>query len=156
MAETSAPSSPIAGLILAGGQGRRMGGDKALRLLGGTPLVGHAIARATPQVGPLAISANGSAPFADFGLPILADSVPGFVGPLAGILAGMDWAAEQGLTSIASFPCDAPLFPRDLVARLAEARGARARCWPAPGRGAGAIRYSRYGRPKCGRRYASR
>ena len=122
MAETSAPSSPIAGLILAGGQGRRIGGDKALRLLGGKPLLGHAIARATPQVGPLAISANGPARLADFGLPILADSVPGFAGPLAGILAGMDWAAALGLASIASFPCDAPFFPRDLVSRLAEAR----------------------------------
>ena len=137
MAETSAPSSPIAGLILAGGQGRRMGGDKALRLLGGKPLLGHAITRASPQVGPLAISANGSVRLADFGLPILADGVPSFAGPLAGILAGLDWAAALGVALIASFPCDAPFFPLDLVARLAEARqreGAVLACATSAGR----------------------
>ena len=119
----SAQNSRIAGIILAGGQARRLGGDKALRPLGGMPVLAHAIAHAAPQVAALALSANGDpAPFQAFALPILADSVPGFVGPLAGILAGLDWAAREGMDTLASFACDAPFFPRDLVARLGAAR----------------------------------
>jgi molybdopterin-guanine dinucleotide biosynthesis protein A len=123
MVEISDPESPIAGIVLAGGLARRLGGDKAWRLLGGRPLLAHAVGRAAPQVARLAISAHDDAArLGAFGLPILADSVPGFVGPLAGILAGMDWAADQGLDLLASFACDAPFFPVTLVGRLAEAR----------------------------------
>jgi molybdopterin-guanine dinucleotide biosynthesis protein A len=111
--------------VLAGGQARRLGGDKPLRPLGGQPLLAHVLARATGQTALLAISANEAGTrFAAFGAPVLPDTVPGFLGPLAGILAGMEWAADQGYGDLASFPCDAPFFPRDLVARLA---GARAR-----------------------------
>jgi len=115
----------IAGIVLAGGAARRLGGDKALRLLGGKTLLDHAISRARPQVAALAVSANsGDAAYRAPGLPVLADSAPGLPGPLAGILAGMDWAASSGMAWLASFPCDAPFFPRDLVARLTAARAA--------------------------------
>jgi molybdopterin-guanine dinucleotide biosynthesis protein A len=123
MAEVSGRGPPIAGIVLAGGQARRMGGDKALRPLGGVPLLARAIERALPQVATLAVSAHGDAArMAQFGLPLLADSVAGFLGPLAGILAGMDWAAAENYTDLASFACDAPFFPADLVARLVSAR----------------------------------
>jgi molybdenum cofactor guanylyltransferase len=122
MVEMSVPTQSIAGIVLAGGQARRLGGDKALRRLGTKSLIENAISRSEPQVATLALSANGDpTPYRPFGLPILADSVP-FVGPLAGILAGMDWAAGRGFDTLASFPCDAPFFPPDLVARLADAR----------------------------------
>lgn len=123
MVEHNDLSGRIAGIVLAGGQARRLGGDKALRLLGGKSLLEHAISLARPQVATLALSANGDpGPLRPFGLPILPDPVPGFVGPLAGILAGMDWAAAAGIAWLASFPCDAPFFPPDFVARLAAAR----------------------------------
>ena len=111
----------MAGLVLAGGQSRRMGGgDKSLRLLGGRPLIAHVIDRLAPQVGPLAISANSDpALFRAFGLPVLADTVAGSAGPLAGVLAGMVWAARDPvLTHLATAATDTPFFPRDLVARL--------------------------------------
>jgi molybdenum cofactor guanylyltransferase len=114
----------IAGIVLAGGLARRMGGgDKGLRLLGGRPLLAWVIERARPQVEALALNANGDpARFAALGLPVVADPVEGFPGPLAGVLAGMDWAAGQGaFTHVASFACDAPFLPRDLVKRLAAA-----------------------------------
>jgi molybdenum cofactor guanylyltransferase len=111
----------IAGVVLAGGRARRLG-DKPFRPLGGKPLVAHAIARAADQVAVLAISANEPSRFAEFRLPVLSDTIAGFVGPLAGILAGMEWAAAQGYADLASLPCDAPFFPRDLVTRLAAAR----------------------------------
>jgi molybdenum cofactor guanylyltransferase len=114
-------TEPIAGVILAGGQSRRMGGgDKCLRLLGGRPLLAHIIERAAPQVAALVLNANGDPTrFQAFGLPVVADSVPDFAGPLAGILAGLDWAAAHApqCSYIASFAGDAPFFPRDLVAR---------------------------------------
>jgi molybdopterin-guanine dinucleotide biosynthesis protein A len=113
----------IVGLLLAGGLSRRMGGgDKSLRLLGGRPLLGHVIDRLRPQVSALVLNANGDpARFAPFGLPVVADSVPDFAGPLAGILAGLDWAAANrpDCPLVASVATDAPFLPTDLVERLA-------------------------------------
>ena len=113
----------IVGLLLAGGLSRRMGGgDKALRLIGGRTLLDHVIDRMRPQVAALVLNANGEpARFARFGLPVVADSVPDFAGPLAGILAGLDWAADNRpqCAHIVSVATDAPFLPVDLVARLA-------------------------------------
>jgi molybdenum cofactor guanylyltransferase len=114
----------IAGVLLAGGQSQRMGGgDKCLRLLAGKPILAHVIERARPQVTALVLNANGDlARFADFGLPVVADDIAGFAGPLAGVLAGLDWAAANvaGATHVASFATDAPFLPRDLVKALRE------------------------------------
>jgi molybdopterin-guanine dinucleotide biosynthesis protein A len=119
-------TSQILGVVLAGGQSRRMGGgDKALLDLGGRPLIAHVIERARPQVGALIINANGDPlRFASFGLPILADTIPGFPGPLAGLLTGLRYAAAHGFTAIAAFPADTPFPPPDQVARLARALAA--------------------------------
>ncbi|NJM83936.1 MAG: molybdenum cofactor guanylyltransferase MobA [Tabrizicola sp.] len=108
----------IFGVILAGGQGRRMGGaDKALLTLGGVPLIRHAVNRLDPQVEDLAISANGDPlRFAAFGRDILSDDQP--MGPLSGVLAALDWAAARGATAVVSCPVDAPFAPGDLVPRL--------------------------------------
>ena len=108
----------IFGVILAGGDGRRMGGaDKALLSLSGYTLLSRVIARAEPQVARLALSANGNADrFAGYDLPVLADSVP--LGPLSGILAALRWAAPLGATAVVSFAVDTPFFPGDLVPRL--------------------------------------
>ena len=108
------------GVILAGGQARRMGGgDKGRLMLGGRSLLERVIGRLGPQVGALALNANGDpARFADLGLPVLPDSLPDHPGPLAGVLAGMDWAAAQGAEAIVTAAADTPFFPRDLVARL--------------------------------------
>ena len=114
------------GVILAGGEGRRMGGaDKALLPLAGRPLVWHAMDRLSPQVESLAISANGDpARLAKLGLPVLPDAER--LGPLAGILAALDWAAQRGATAVVSVAVDTPFFPGDLVPRLAlAAEGAR-------------------------------
>jgi len=115
----------VAGVLLAGGLSRRMGGgDKCLRDLGGRPILAHIIARAAPQVGALVLNANGDpARFADFALPVAADVVEGYAGPLAGVLTGLDWAADNapGDDWLASFACDAPFFPEDMVARMADA-----------------------------------
>lgn len=112
----------IAGVLLAGGQSQRMGGgDKCLRLLAGKPILAHVIERARPQVAALVLNANGDAArFAAFGLPVVADDIAGFAGPLAGVLAGLDWAAANlpQATHVASFATDAPFLPRDLVAAL--------------------------------------
>jgi molybdenum cofactor guanylyltransferase len=117
---------PVLGVILAGGLARRMGGgDKALRPLAGVTLLGRVIARAAPQVATLCLNANGDpSRFAQWGLAVVPDDVPGAPGPLAGILAALDWAAmtRPEIDLVASFPCDAPFIPRDLVARLAAAR----------------------------------
>ena len=110
------------GVILAGGQARRMGGaDKALIPLGGTTLIERAIARASVQAGDLVINANGDPKrFAHLGLPVVADPVGGFVGPIAGILAGFAWmrANRPNARWLASFACDCPFFPMDMVERL--------------------------------------
>src|SRR4029077_15450273 len=124
----------VLGLLLAGGLSRRMGGgDKALRLLGGYSLLERVIDRMRPQVSALVLNANGDpARFAGFGLPVVADSIPDFAGPLAGILAGLDWAAEHrpDCPLVASVATDAPFLPADLsAASLAawEVRGAKLR-----------------------------
>jgi molybdenum cofactor guanylyltransferase len=114
----------IVGLLLAGGQSRRMGGgDKALRLIGGVPLLERVIERLRPQVDTLVLNANGDpGRFAKFGLPVVPDSVPDFAGPLAGVLAGLDWAAlyRPDCPFVVSTATDAPFLPTDLVMRLAE------------------------------------
>jgi molybdenum cofactor guanylyltransferase len=113
------------GVILAGGQARRMGGgDKALLMLGEQTLLARVVARLAPQVGGLALNANGDAArFSAFGLPVIADSVDGFAGPLAGVLAGLDWAATQGVDHIVTAAADTPFFPLDLVDRLQTSGG---------------------------------
>ncbi|SEL18198.1 molybdenum cofactor guanylyltransferase [Roseovarius nanhaiticus] len=107
-------------IILAGGRATRMGGgDKGLLPLGDTTLLDHVIDRIAPQVAGAALNANGDpARLARFGLPVLADPVEGFVGPLAGVLAGMDWGAQQGAETVVSVAADTPFFPCDLVPQL--------------------------------------
>lgn len=109
-------------VILAGGQARRMGGgDKGRLMLGDTSLIQRVIDRITPQVHSVVLNANGDLTrFDDLGLPVVPDSVANYPGPLAGVLAGMDWAAEQGHDWLISVAADTPSFPRDLVQRLAE------------------------------------
>lgn len=109
-------------VILAGGQANRMGGgDKGRLMLGDQSLIQRVIERITPQVDAVVLNANGDlSRFDDLELPVVADSIEGFPGPLAGVLAGMDWAAEQGHEWLISVAADTPSFPRDLAARLAE------------------------------------
>jgi molybdopterin-guanine dinucleotide biosynthesis protein A len=111
------------GVILAGGQATRMGGgDKGLLSLGDGSILDHVIARLAPQAGALALNANGDAVrFAHLDLPVLPDPVADFPGPLAGVLAGLDWAAGEGAETIVTVAADTPFFPRDLVARLQDA-----------------------------------
>jgi molybdopterin-guanine dinucleotide biosynthesis protein A len=114
------------GLVLAGGLARRMGGgDKARIRIGDTTILQRVLACLTPQCRGVVVNANGDpARFADSGLPIVADSVPDFAGPLAGILAGLDWAAAHAPETdwLLSVPGDCPFLPGDLAARLHEAR----------------------------------
>ena len=122
-----APAAPaILGVILAGGLARRMGGgDKPLRPLGGRPLLGHVLARLRPQVAAVILNANGEAArFAGLALPVVADSLPGQPGPLAGVLAALDWAATHrpDLPTLLSVPGDTPFLPADLATRLEAAR----------------------------------
>ena len=115
------------GAVLAGGLSRRMGGgDKALAALAGEALLAHVIRRARPQVARLVLNANGDAArFAEFGLPVVADGVPGRAGPLAGVLAAMEWAARRAPETalVATFPADSPFVPADFVERLRAALG---------------------------------
>lgn len=108
-------------VILAGGQANRMGGgDKGRLMLGDQSLIQRVIDRITPQVDAVVLNANGDlSRFDDLGLPVVADSIADFPGPLAGVLAGMDWAAEQGYEWLISVAADTPSFPRDLAERLA-------------------------------------
>ena len=116
------PTTGVIGILLAGGQARRMGGgDKCLRQLAGRTLLARIIERARPQVDALVLNANGDpARFAAYGLPVAPDVIEGFAGPLAGVLTGMDWAAENAADArlIATFPTDAPFLPQDMVARM--------------------------------------
>ena len=120
-------SSTIAGLILAGGLSRRMGGEKPLQLLAGQPMISRVISRIAPQVERLAINANSDpAPFLEYGLPVLPDTIGGHLGPLAGVLTGMEWAAElPGVTHLVSAATDTPFLPLDLVARFSAISGPR-------------------------------
>jgi len=117
---------PTLGVILDGGRARRMGGaDKGLSPLGGKPLIAHAVERLAPQCKTLAISANGDeGRFAQFGLPVLPDDPQKFAGPLAGVLAGLEYCARLELLYAATLPADTPFAPPDFVARLHEARRA--------------------------------
>lgn len=133
--------APIVGVLLAGGQSRRMGGgDKSLRLLGGKTILARVIERARPQVAALVLNANGDPTrFADYGLPVAADVVEGYAGPLAGVLTGMEWARANVPEALwlASFATDAPFLPTDLVERLGEAvadEGADMACASSAGR----------------------
>lgn len=115
----------ISGVILAGGLATRMGGgDKGLRRVGGRRLIDLVVDRLGPQCSDLALNANGDpARFEYLDLPVLADSLPDHPGPLAGVLAGLDWAAQQGADHIVTVAADTPFFPRDLVDHLWAARG---------------------------------
>lgn len=118
MTATVPPVPDLPGIILAGGRATRMGGgDKGLLDLGGQTVLARVIA----QLGcAAAISANGDpARFAQYGLPVLADTLPGHPGPLAGVLAGMDWAAARGAAAIVTAAADTPFFPADLASTLA-------------------------------------
>ncbi|HEC90385.1 MAG TPA: molybdenum cofactor guanylyltransferase MobA [Alphaproteobacteria bacterium] len=115
----------VAGVILAGGKSLRMGGgDKSLVMLGDKPLIAHVIERVRPQVADLIINAGGNAErFGDFGLDVLADTIGGRVGPLAGVLTGLEWLAKNQPTAgwLLSVPADTPFLPPDLVRRLTDA-----------------------------------
>ena len=114
----------IAGILLAGGQGRRMGGgDKCLHLLGGRTLLSHVIERAQPQLAKLALNANGDpARFCEFALPVISDPIADNPGPLAGVLAGLEWAISHtpDVSHIATIATDSPFFPADLIRRLSD------------------------------------
>ena len=100
------------------------GGDKGLLPLGAMPIIAHVIARFEPQVATLALNANGDPRrFSHLGLPVIADPIPGYAGPLSGILAGLDWAAEQGADHIVTAAADTPFLPCDLVPQLLRAGG---------------------------------
>jgi molybdopterin-guanine dinucleotide biosynthesis protein A len=111
-------TAPV-GVILAGGAGRRIGGDKAFARLAGRPLVAHVIDRLAPQCRELAVNAAPDPRLEGFGLPVVPDAAGGGQGPLSGILAAMTWAAAQGATRVLTAPVDTPFLPADLAARLA-------------------------------------
>jgi molybdopterin-guanine dinucleotide biosynthesis protein A len=123
---TSRDAPDIPGVLLAGGLARRMGGgDKPMRQIGGRTILERVIARLKPQCDELILNANGDpARFAAFGLPVISDTVKDFPGPLAGILAALDWAAANrpDVEFMLSAAADCPFLPRDLVSRLHQAR----------------------------------
>ncbi len=110
----------ITGLVLAGGRGARMGGiDKGLQHFNGQPLAQHTLIRLQPQVGRVLVNANRNlAAYESFGVPVQTDTLPDFAGPLAGFLTGLAHCDTSWLVTV---PCDTPLFPEDLVQRLAQA-----------------------------------
>jgi molybdenum cofactor guanylyltransferase len=116
------PGETVIGLFLAGGKSSRMGGgDKCLRLLAGRPIIARIIERLKPQVSGIVINANGDASrFAAYGLPVVADRIAGFAGPLAGIHAGLEWvkANRAGASHAVTVASDTPFFPLDLVRRF--------------------------------------
>jgi len=122
---TSEPVETV-GVILAGGLARRMGGgDKPMREIDGRPILDHVVERLAPQCGFLVLNVNGDpSRFAAFGLPVVADTVVGNPGPLAGVLAALDWVAQNrpGTHWVVSVAGDCPFLPHDLVSRLHEAR----------------------------------
>jgi molybdopterin-guanine dinucleotide biosynthesis protein A len=126
MTTSDAASPATLGLILAGGLARRMGGgDKSLTRIGDQTILARVIERMRSQCTRLLLNANGDpSRFAETGLPVVADDVPDFAGPLAGILAGLDWAAAHApdIAHVVSVPGDCPFLPRDLVARLYQVR----------------------------------
>jgi molybdopterin-guanine dinucleotide biosynthesis protein A len=115
-------AAAVAGVVLAGGAGRRIGGAKGERRLGGRPLLAHVVARVRPQVALLLLNGDG---LDAEGLPVVADALPGRQGPLAGLLGAMDWLAAQApeASALLTVPVDTPFLPADLVARLAAALG---------------------------------
>ncbi len=125
---TTDMAATVIGCILAGGLARRMGGgDKGLIRLQGRPILNHVIARLEPQIASMVINANGDpARFASYGLPVTADSIEGFAGPLAGVLAGLVWARKEApeASHVVTVATDTPFLPRDLVARLQAAASA--------------------------------
>ena len=116
---------PIIGVILAGGRAERMGGgDKGLHEIGGKAILARVIERVRPQVDALVLNANGDpARFSALGLPVVSDPVPDFAGPLAGVLAGLEWAVAHHPQAhyIVTVPADGPFVPRNLVRHLADA-----------------------------------
>jgi molybdopterin-guanine dinucleotide biosynthesis protein A len=141
MASVQDGTAAVLGVLLAGGQARRMGGgDKCLRPLGGRPILTRVIERARPQCAMLVLNANGDpARFAAFGLPVEADLIEGFAGPLAGVLTGMEWARTHRLDLpwVTTVATDTPFFPQDLVTRLLAAvqdQGADLACAASGGR----------------------
>lgn len=134
-------ATEIAGVLLAGGQARRMGGgDKCLRTLAGETILARVIARARPQVSALVLNANGDPDrFAEYGLPVAADVIEGFAGPLAGVLTGLEWAVVHAPRCrwVMSVPADGPFLPLDLTPRMAaavEEKGADMACATSSGR----------------------
>jgi molybdopterin-guanine dinucleotide biosynthesis protein A len=141
MAAAPESAPPVVGVLLAGGQARRMGGgDKCLRRLGGRTILERVIERARPQMAAVVLNANGDpARFAALGLPVVADVVAGFAGPLAGVLSGMEWARTHRPECpwIATVATDTPFFPGDLVRGLLSAvarEGADLACATSGGR----------------------
>ena len=114
---SAAARENVTGIVLAGGQGRRMGGvDKGLVLLDGRPMAAHVLARLAPQVGEVLVNANQNLDtYARFGHRVIPDTIGGFAGPLAGLQRGL---AEAGHDLVATVPCDSPFLPHDLIARL--------------------------------------
>jgi molybdopterin-guanine dinucleotide biosynthesis protein A len=116
-------SVDIAGVILAGGQSSRMGGgDKSLKLLGNKTILEHVIERLSPQVATMVLNANGDPQrFSRFGTPVIQDQTDGFLGPLAGVLSGLEWAEKNGFQRIITVAADTPFFPKTLVRDLCSA-----------------------------------
>lgn len=139
--EAGPPRARTVGVLLAGGQARRMGGgDKCLRQLANRPILAHVIERIRPQVEALVLNANGDpARFEAFDLPVAADVIDGFAGPLAGVLTGMEWARAHrpDCPWIVSVATDTPFLPADLVMRMQTAiqdEGAELACALSNGR----------------------